>query len=338
MVSLGFLTYFYMSIDTFSHFAVPLFICISGFVLFNKYQGSYSLKGFYQKRFLSVVPQYTLFFVFSILFIYIGDLVLGRIWKFSLQDIIYQYFAGTAFYHLFFLVVIIQLYILYPVIERIFTRCCKHRRSTELLISLFALQILYIFFMEDIFVLGKAVQFLEYLPYFVLGMQVRSFYPSYTSKVMAVIHSCTCMSGLFLALLSASVLGIWIYLVRSTFLHDLTSPVIFMYKFLFAIVQPFYYILIFILCLFVALKIPEITPGTITRTLKIIGKYSFGIYLIHPFVLFITASMVLPKVGFDMNNWLFFPVVLTLVLGVTSAIVYLMNKVPYHEYVIGSLR
>ena len=327
-----------MSIDTFSHFAVPLFISVSGFVLFNKYKGSYSLKGFYQKRFLSVVPQYTLFFVFSILFIYIGDLVLGRIWKFSLQDIIYQFFAGTAFYHLFFLVVIIQLYILYPVIGRIFTGCCENRRSTELLISLFALQILYIFFMEDVFILGKAVQFLEYLPYFVLGMQVRSFYPGYTSKIMAVMHSYAWMSGLFLAVLSASVLGIWIYYIRSSFPHDLIPPVIFMYKFLFAMVQPFYYILIFILCLFVALKIPEITPNKITQTLKIIGNYSFGIYLVHPFVLYITASIVLPKIGFDMNNWMFFPVVLTLVLGVTSAIVYLMNKVPFHEYVIGSLR
>ena len=39
MISINFLTLLYMSIDTFSHFAIPLFVCISGFVLYNKYQG-----------------------------------------------------------------------------------------------------------------------------------------------------------------------------------------------------------------------------------------------------------------------------------------------------------
>jgi len=210
MATISFLTYMYLSIDTFSHFAVPLFICISGFVLYNKYQGSYSLKSFYQKRFLSVVPQYTIFFVFSIVFIYIGEILLGKVGKFSITDIIYQYFAGIAFYHLFFLVVIIQLYLLYPVIERIFTKFRENRASLVLIISLFALQILYIFFIEDIFLIGKAVQFLEYLPYFVLGMQVRSFYPHYTERVMTVVHSYKCISAMFLVLLSATILGMWI--------------------------------------------------------------------------------------------------------------------------------
>jgi len=44
------------------------------------------------------------------------------------------------------------------------------------------------------------------------------------------------------------------------------------------------------------------------------------------------------KLGFDVNNWLFFPVVFALVLGLSLAFVYLMNKVPYHEYIIGSSR
>jgi len=39
----------YMSIDVLSHFAVPLFIAISGFVLYNKYFDDIDIKRFYKK-------------------------------------------------------------------------------------------------------------------------------------------------------------------------------------------------------------------------------------------------------------------------------------------------
>ena len=44
------------------------------------------------------------------------------------------------------------------------------------------------------------------------------------------------------------------------------------------------------------------------------------------------------RLGFDVNNGVFFPVVFALVLGLSMAFVYLVNKVPYHEYIIGRSR
>jgi len=334
MATINFLTFLYMSIDTFSHFAVPLFVCISGFVLYNKYQGSYSLKIFYKKRLLSVVPQYTIFSIFGILFIYVGCIYLGKVWNFDAINIIYQYFAGTAMGHLWFFVLIIQLYILYPVLEKIFSKSLETNKIRELLILLLIVQILYhIFSIKNIFLIGTATIFLEYTFYFVLGMYVRSHYLDYKKMVMTFKHSYI----LFLPLLFATILGIGIICI-TYFRYEVNSQLSQIYKWLFAIETPFYYILIFTLCLFIALKISEIIPNNLTKFIHIIGRYSFGIYLIHFFILLILTSILFPKIGFDMNNWLFYPVVFTLVLSLSLVLVYIINKVPYHEYIIGSLR
>jgi probable poly-beta-1,6-N-acetyl-D-glucosamine export protein len=335
MDTINFLTFFYMSIDAISSFAVPLFVCISGFVLYNKYQGSYVLKIFYKKRLLSVVPQYTIFSLLGILFIFFGYRYSERIWNFTPIDIFYQYFTGTAFYHLFFFIVIIQLYILYPIIERIFTLFHEKHKSLEFLILLFAVQILYeIFSIKDIFLIGEATLWVGYIFYFVLGIYIISHYRNYKNKVIKIqMHPYL----VFSTLLFATILGIWNSCIR--FLgYEQIPHLIYLYNLIFAIVKPLYYVLIFILCFFIALKFTEIIPNKCTRCMKLIGNYSFGIYLVHVFVLHGIALILFPKIGFDMNNWLFFPISYILVLTISLASVYIINKFPYHEYIIGRLR
>jgi surface polysaccharide O-acyltransferase-like enzyme len=87
---------------------------------------------------------------------------------------------------------------------------------------------------------------------------------------------------------------------------------------------------------YIALKISAI-PEKIVKYLQIIGSSAFGIYLIHPFILGILAA-IFHKIGFDFNNWLYYPVFFLLVLNLSLVFIYAMNKVPYHEYIIGSLR
>lgn len=55
----------YMSIDVLSHFAVPLFIVISGFVLYNKYSDDIDIRRFYKKK--TEVCSSTIFHLFYIL-------------------------------------------------------------------------------------------------------------------------------------------------------------------------------------------------------------------------------------------------------------------------------
>ena len=145
MSGINFLTLIYMSIDTFSYFAVSLFVCISGFMLYNKYKWPFSLKQFYKKRFTSVVPQYTVFFFLAILSTYIYSTVSQKIWNFGAKDIINMYLTGVDIGHLWFFVLIIQLYILYPIVEKIFTKSVENNKSLELLIFLFFFPLLYHF-------------------------------------------------------------------------------------------------------------------------------------------------------------------------------------------------
>jgi surface polysaccharide O-acyltransferase-like enzyme len=335
MSGINFLTFLYMSIDTFSKCAVPLFVGISGFVLYNKYRGSYSLRIFYKKRFLSVVPQYTLFSLLAMLFVYIGRMFLGRVWNYNATDILYQYFTGGALYHLWFFILIIQLYILYPLIEKIFTKSIEKANAPYLLVFLFIVQLAYyLFFPADIFLKGTVLLFLPYVLYFVLGMYARTYYDRVKNGVTVVQKH---PYGVSAGLLCATTVGIGATYIRY-FGHDLLFGIPSLTSWIDAIITPWYFIVIFTMGVFIALKISEMVPSGSTRLLHVIGSYSMGIFLIHAFILYALESVLFIKLGFDVNNWLFFPVVFALVLGLSLVFVYLMNKVPYHEYIIGSSR
>ena len=73
------------------------------------------------------------------------------------------------------------------------------------------------------------------------------------------------------------------------------------------------------------------------RLLKKIGSYSFGIYLTHAFMLYIIA-LVFPRLGFDWNNWLFYPLTCVMTLFLSYLAVEALQKLPYSEYLIGSTR
>jgi surface polysaccharide O-acyltransferase-like enzyme len=333
MNSINFLTLLYMSITTFSNFGVPLFVCISGFVLYNKYRGSFSIISFYKKRLMSVIPQYTIFSIFAVLVWYITFMFLGRVWIFSFTDFIKAYLQGFTFTHLWFIVLIIQLYILYPIIEKIFTKSVENHTSACLLIFLLFVQTLYwIYSIPGAILIGGGF-FIAYIFYFVLGMYVRYNYSTYKNVRITSQNALI----LFLALLFATIFGIGRWSMEY-FRNDLTPLFMYIYDVIFEILTPLYYIIILVFCLYSALKISEMIPNGITKSMKIIGNYSFGIYLIHAFISYALVMLVFPKIGFDMNNWLYYPIAFTLVLILSLGFVFLISKLPYHEYIIGSLK
>jgi surface polysaccharide O-acyltransferase-like enzyme len=329
MSGFTFLTLLYMSLNAFSRFAVPLFVCMSGFLLYNKYQGSFSLTLFYKNRFLSVVPQFTIFSIIGILFSYFGFRYSGKIWNLSAADILYRFFTGNAMYHLWFFVLIIQLYLLYPIIEKVLTKSIENNKTHTLLFFLLVVQIICQIFPIQ-FLDGVVTMFSLYIFYFVLGMYVRLNYSDFKKRIITFKHSYIFL----LALLFSTTLGIGS--LNIDYLKNNLVPQFI--NLLFEVVKPFYYILVFILLLYLALKISEIIPNIMTKFLQKIGNYSFGIYLIHAFILYALIQVLFPRLGFDMNNWLFYPITFMLVLSLSLTFVFLISKFPYHEYIIGSLR
>ena len=230
-------------------------------------------------------------------------------WKINIFDIIYSILTGTAFYHLWFFVLIIQLYALYPIIERIFSKFVEENKIILLLFILLMIQILLqILSINEIPLIGTIMLFLGYTFYFVLGMYARSIHLNFTNIEKKFKYS----HILFLILIFATVWGAGSSYIDYFVKNSLSFTLI--YNFVYAIETPVYYVSIFILCLYIALKISEMNQNVFTKLLTIIGNFSFGIYLIHAFILVILTSIVFPKIGLDINNPLFFPVAFSLVL------------------------
>lgn len=168
MSTLTALTVLYMSIDVFSSFAVPLFVFVSGFVLYNKYSGDIDLKSFYIKRLKSVLPQYLVFSTFYLGVTYIGGIVLDKSINLDVLHIVYRYLTGGCFYHLWFFVLILQLYLLYPAIVRLYNYCNARGRSFELLSVAFITGVIYnVLPIPDMFVSGVDTPILGVITKFV---------------------------------------------------------------------------------------------------------------------------------------------------------------------------
>lgn len=97
-------------INALALFAVPAFIAISGLTTQLSYQTrSFKLGEFYEKKLLTLVLPYIIWTV--IYHLYVSHLT-GA--PFNLMLLLNQLFYGTAFYHLYFMPIIFQFYLLYP--------------------------------------------------------------------------------------------------------------------------------------------------------------------------------------------------------------------------------
>jgi len=342
MSTVNFLTTVYMAVDVFSHFAVPLFICISGFVLYNKYSGEIALKKFYEKRLMSVLPQYIIFSIFYLGITYIDSIFLAKSVNLDIPHIVYKFITGGSYYHLWFFVLIIQFYLLYPAVLRIYRYCDSRGRSFELLFVTFLMGVFYkaypipdiSIFGTPTHILGVATGFIGYFFYFILGMIVRSRYEELLLKPL----SNTSLYFMSVPLLCCTIFGIF-DCAQEYFHFDITQiqPVAGQYwNWLTATITPFYYVIIFALCLNISLKIVS-NEGAVFRLLEKIGHYSFGIYLVHAFILYVIV-LVFSRFGFDWNNWLFYPLTFcfTLILSILSVV--FIQKFPYSKYIVGSTR
>ena len=122
MSKINLLTILYMAIDALSCVAVPAFIIISGFVLYNSYNVNFQIGHFYRKRFKYILPPY---FIFSILYsIYDSKIhhlmIIHKPLNLDLSDFVIKLLTGGAYYHLWFFALIIPLYLLYPLIVKIY--------------------------------------------------------------------------------------------------------------------------------------------------------------------------------------------------------------------------
>jgi len=316
-------------ICTLSNFAVPLFVLISGFVLFKNYSGAFSVPTFYKKRFLSVIPPYLAFSTFYILLSYVSAIRAGQSVNPTVASILAIYLTGTSSVPLWFVVLIVQLYILYPLIVKVYHKITqKYKRGALYLLSaslvaqiayntaIFDHSFLYRFFLSNLF-------------YFVLGIVVYANYASVKQKLCAINAKTIACLVLLTVTPVAAVTQIQ-YFSRAIQLPPYSY---------YLILSPLYSIPLIMLCAQLSLKLKDTNRSDASRALasrlKKIAAFSFGIYLIHPFFSNILGFSLLPKLGINWNMWLFYPLLLAMTLLLSYYAILVLYKLPLSRYTIG---
>lgn len=151
-------------------FAVPMFIILSGFLLyFADFGKDFISPGlFYRKRIGKIVRPYIIWtLLYTILAIYCSG-----VWqpvKSLLVTLLYNLVMGSASYHLYFLPIIFQLYFLYPFLRGIIKKKPGLLLAISFIITMASQTLLY-FNKANIF--GFYLSFPVWIFYFVLGMFV----------------------------------------------------------------------------------------------------------------------------------------------------------------------
>ena len=109
---------FFVGINQIAKPAVPIFIFISGFLLHNIYRGKpLSFFAYWLKRLPKLIIPYVLWSLgYYLIYMKLGYYPLD--FNFVLKGLL----LGTFIYHLYFMVIIIQFYVLYPVLHYMATK------------------------------------------------------------------------------------------------------------------------------------------------------------------------------------------------------------------------
>lgn len=292
----------YMIIDAISHFAVPAFIFISGFVLYNKYNSNLDLKMFYLKRSKTIIPPYI---IFSTFYIFVKIPIAKMLHRTIDTNILHVYLAGTSLFHMWFFILIIQLYILYPLIVKIYNYSNKGSLVVSFLLS----------------VLLPKYEVVGYLFYFVMGMYLNNHYENpISNKYIFAIP----------ILIAGTVIQVMDYM-DTYFSYQLLTSIP---NEIVNIVNLLYFTVVFLVLLEIAKTVSKYKK---LQSIDNLGTDSFSIYLIHALFIYI-FTLLFPKMGFGYENILFYPVVFILTLGLSIASIKIIKLLPLNEYIIGTTK
>ncbi|MBY6037350.1 acyltransferase [Fictibacillus nanhaiensis] len=300
-------TYFFNQIG---RFGTPTFAVISGFLLFNQV----NKKGFVLKQFVTsrttkiIMP----FVIWSIFYQFITIYILGGTLPTDPKVLLYNFTMGESFYHLYFMAIVVQFYLLFPLLQLI-------KSGLGWWIGLFVSAALSLYFsnLQDITfasgifeqVLLDKVFVLHWIFYFIFGGFLAYYWNPISQWTKR--HS---------ILLAISVLFIYIgaYMEYKTIgsVSSRRETNLFNIPALsFATIGLYYYLT---------------KVQWIKTSLQSIGKLSMGIYLIHPFTL-ILFTKTLPA---EVWQTKMMPIMFFAVLFATIFFVKIIQQLPKHQYII----
>lgn len=279
-------------------FAVPLFVVLTGFSLYYSDKGEGYLT-FIKKRFKQIILPYLLWTVIYDIFMFFINGMKTQ----SIDGVLLEYlkyvFTGTASYHLWYMVMIIQFYLVSPFFKVFLNKNYSKLRNNLALIGFFIVHLLLIYWynfkagslyeassgaLREVLVYRDRV-FIMWMFYFVLG----AYFSIYIDEVKKILSKA---KYIFLVLFIGSLSYVMFKMINSasfneqggyTINHFIGSPLNYiMFPLLLTSI-----IVLYPLSEFILKK-----NGRLKESLINIGKYSFGAYLAHALILhYINAGL-----------------------------------------------
>lgn len=266
----GFSQGVFYAINRLSHFAVPVFVWISGLVLFYSYYERWDKKAavtFMNKRFKLILIPYALWSCFY--YIYNQLMYHGTV-SIDLWQLFKLLLSGNASYHLYYMVIIMQFYCLFPLLMLlIFT----FKRLRFLLFPLgLAIQALFYMFQHWISPIPySATMFPSYTAYFTCGAFIGMHYQS----VMELLRRRTGLTVAFFLICAIAFTGM--YLLHQ---YRLAAFPIIWYE----VTLLLYSIAAALGLTLIGTYLVREKPRAAALLLNI-GTMSFAVYLLHPALL-----------------------------------------------------
>lgn len=321
----------YSFLQNLSAFAVPVFLFVSGFVLFYSYLDkpltSRTLGSFYRKRILTAVVPYLAFSVIYYVVRHRSDpnlLTLPTLRHFG-----YLLLAGQAYTHLYYMIVIIQFYLLFPLL----LYAMKKIKSPLIVLAVSALlQWAYYFVNREVIVKLTNIPevfhqtgdfFTSYLAYFMFG----AFLAAHSGRFMAFAkYEAPFRNGLTRFIPWIFILAVWfgtgIYYAYINYMgaaHKVwaTSQTFQSVWFVYNLSSG---VVLFRLSFWLYRRL----GSRWRQALLSIGQCSFGVYLLHPLVLLYYRK--LPLSGNPLMFHLFFIGEFAAALLVSWAVTYVIMR------------
>lgn len=252
-------------------FTTPVFVFLSGIMqYYHQWQGVFSYKKFMKKRFGPIFWPY--------LVAVIGyELILGwvGVYPFAPLDSFKRFILGDSNYHLYFVVIILQLYLLMPLVLKLYEKFKdSHVLLASLVVSLLSREFLMMPYSDRFF--------LNYLFFFMLGAYV----VRHMEKIKKILsQQVILLSGIYIVL--SGIYGYQFVLgtLEGVYIHyHMTSMTWFVFV-----------ISAMALLYGLSVKLTETEYYKNKKALKAftqtISTASYWIYLIHPMVLYVSTRL-----------------------------------------------
>lgn len=260
----------YIAINELSNFAVPVFILISGLVLFYRYFDTWKARdalSFYRKRLQFILVPYLVWSLFYYLFY--GWLQHPDYLHMDVAEFLEKLKWADTGYHLYFMIIILQFYAIFPILVALAKKFAWFARNLALFgIVVHAAVFVYNHWIGDIPHLSTLC--LQYFSLFCIGGYIGIRYDAFKSWLSKNIWWVSCLG---------TALGFTLMLAFELAPYDISFG------------QTVYFLLFNSYAVFIGMtlihagayllkKAPKLSAG-----LTSLGAASFGVYFIHPSLL-----------------------------------------------------